>query len=1361
MPSSLITLVALSLGAAAVPSPAQRLVVVTECDRLAAHGQDPERAAPGVDAATLAAQAGQAVAACQQAVSQYPDTGRLRFQLGRALWVAGKRDESLAEMRRAVEAGSSAAAGWLGARHTDGTLGKADFSEAARLFRIAAEKGDVAGQVLLAQAYREGQGVPMDPAEELKWLRRAAEQGNADALSHLALKYLDGAGVEKDPAEAAKLLQRAAEKADAWAQRTLGNLYLSGIGVPRNVQTAIQWLEKAAWGGDESAQATLGRLYFEGKEVARDDPRATQWLLKLASRTTPAGTLARDNLCTMLGDQRVSGGDVDAAAKICKGWTRPASLLAQAKPGGIATAAAKPEQAPPPQPAPQLRPEDLAPVAVPRPPPPGPPLPAVKFNFKDPCEAGQWKQPGALWLPASGPAPPRAPSSALPVVKTPALDIKSLSEAQYAGVVSMAKESMRVLYGPLEKDDAARFEAIWAPLFDHPSAEVVDYLNRLNPLLGQFLAGRSSMGSAILDYQQAMADAALSRTAGDDGMLLEALADVDRARAAIQSLEAGMAEVAAKIQALGNPPNALESKCKAAARHARAVAAETGSPFDTVSVHGAFIGGREKSEDVKLLGVDVSVRGSKGGRVSADDASVVADESYEGVCRGAEKPDPDHTCSDKRRILISFGADGKTLKEVRAWRISTSKRKGREDNEPAWDNLTIMDLPLIRNETRTSWGVRIYGVRGADALKHLRLHEGNVALTRRATPEDDLWVALSYGDPGDDLPEEIAGLMKRGGLLNRITLDVMPPAWALGLGSRPPDTPPARSATPPPEALPNPPAAASPAGQNDRAEEEALKETIAFHQANIAIIQGNLRGIQDDIDEEKKRQPADAREATDKEKRLADLEILARKARDDTKFENDLIASYQTGTLVHTRSEFDEYAHANFVLSLQQGAERFDATAKIQRSIEKMILMVPANQQEALRAKAKELITPQMLAAGDVEKAREVAEAVGTNVQNYWQQQSAQNRAIVEAQNQTMKEMAKMVAGTVLISAAPGALAWKFGGEAAAYWWAPSAAGAAFGGVTGYVHGGVTGAVQEGLAWAHLGTAMISEFWKGYTEKDEKGVPKGLAGGGTRVLVMGAVAVGVAAFGGLVSAARGPAKATWAEVVDMARYNQEMSDAQSLVAKYRQKGWDLIKARASNVPAAEIAKLEKETSYLAASLNSSYHCKLVLKHHGDPITQGLFVEQVDAIHNTVHPAFIKRMEAMGYRMENLRFSPIRNASSGRTPNMDFDLMAEEYAGMTILKKNAQGGYRRVDKSQMAADAQRAYEEAYHEATGFSGRRSNIEVTWSGHSEAFADLELLSRTPDWSQVRNMPQAGVVTLGKANKFIAAEPMSMIAR
>ena len=66
--------------------------------------------------------------------------------------------------------------------------------------------------------------------------------------------------------------------------------------------------------------------------------------------------------------------------------------------------------------------------------------------------------------------------------------------------------------------------------------------------------------------------------------------------------------------------------------------------------------------------------------------------------------------------------------------------------------------------------------------------------------------------------------------------------------------------------------------------------------------------------------------------------------------------------------------------------------------------------------------------------------------------------------------------------------------------------------------------------------------------------------------------------------------------------------------------------------------------------------------------------------------------------------------------------------------------------------------AYHEAAGFSGRRSNIEVTWSGHSEAFADLELLSRTPDWSQVRNMPQAGVVTLSKANKFIAAEPMSI---
>ena len=1383
-------IVAMILGVASIPAQSQNAPLTTECDRLTAHGRDGERTAPEVDTATLAAQADRAVAACRQAVSQNPEVRRFRFQLGRALWVAGKREESLAEMRRAAEAGSLAAMGWMASRHTDGTAGKVDHAEAARLYRIMADQGDAIAQANLAALYREGRSVPQDQAEEIKWLRRAADQGEISSLFNLATKHLYGTGVPRNAAEAARLFLSAARKGDPPSQASIGHMYLSGTGVAQNTGSAIVWLTGAAEQGDESAQATLGDLYFKGTLVPKDDPQAAKWLRKAAGNATPAGATARDTICSMLYGGRIGDRDAEAVTKICQGWTKAPGLRPGQNPAGIAAATAEPApkgkapdgrqpsvaaaEAPksiavPPQTPPAAQQlsaaaaEEPKSIALPPLPPLAAPLPNLKFSVKDPCDKSQWNQDGTLWQ-AGVKAAAAAPLPAIPVVRSPRLDVKTLSDAQFTAAVSTAMEAMRVLYGPLSKEDAAGFEAVWAPLYDHPAPQVVDYLNKLNPLLAQFLAGRAAMTEAVGAYQRALMDAALARSAGQDDVLFEDLAEAGRNKDSFLALQAGLAGLAAGIQALGNPPNPLELKCHAARRHANAVQARNDylSRFETLVVHGAFAGRVGNEAEPKLYGIDITVDGTAGGQTAASGNSITASQAKEEPCAANDRS---HICSHTRRIQLTLSADGKVLNEVRALRVSVSRKDGR-DLGTSWDDLTLTGLPLIRGEIRPAWGIRIYGVRGPEALKHVRRHEGNLVLASTSTPRDDLWVAVGFGNPGSEMPAEVGSLLKWDGMVARTVADVsqsvlQAPGSVAGARPVPPG--------PQPDPGTAEPAPAATAAPDDKAEAEALQETIAFHRANIQIIDANLRAIRDDIREETQTPPRDERDARARQDRVKQLEFLALKAQSDIQAENDLIASYETGTLVHTRSAFDEYARANFVQSLRQEAERFNATLRIQRSVQKMVALLPEDQRKAAAAQMAEYVNPATVAAGDVEKARKAADMLGSVVQGYWQGQAAQareeQRAAARAENQFHWDMAKMAAGTVLIGATPGVLVWKYGGEAAAFWWAPNVAGALFGGVTGVVKGGPAEAVREALSWSGIVGSLMVEAHKGFTEKDEQGRIAGWKNAamqvGKTVLIGGAVMVGAHTFAKAAGSLRGASKPSWAEVVDMNRFEQEMSDARSLVNRYRETGAALTKARLGGAATAQIQALEKETRELAASLNSSYHCKWWLKHKGDKFTQGLFNGQVGAIHAEAHPRFLENLKQRNYDMSNIQFRPLRNEASKGNVDMDYDLALVETEGMVIRRRNAAGVYVEVSKEEFIKDAQRAYEEGYHAVTGFSGKRSPVLTTWWGHEEAYADLELLSRVPDWSKVRNMPQAATVTIGKARKFVHQEPLSMIAR
>ena len=76
---------------------------VTQCDREAGHGLDPDGVVPGVSRSAMDFDA--AEKACRQAVADYPAHARSNYQLGRVLYYAGKGKESLPFLQASADAG--------------------------------------------------------------------------------------------------------------------------------------------------------------------------------------------------------------------------------------------------------------------------------------------------------------------------------------------------------------------------------------------------------------------------------------------------------------------------------------------------------------------------------------------------------------------------------------------------------------------------------------------------------------------------------------------------------------------------------------------------------------------------------------------------------------------------------------------------------------------------------------------------------------------------------------------------------------------------------------------------------------------------------------------------------------------------------------------------------------------------------------------------------------------------------------------------------------------------------------------------------------------------------------------------------
>lgn len=180
------------LGLALMASPAAAQTV-TECDRLAAHPDDPAKIAPGVPEGRV--DLPRAIAACQAAVKADPTNPRLNYQLARALGYAGRGDEAAPYREAAVAGDYPQALFVVGYVHLLG-LNKAEKNacKAGDLIRRSALRGRLAGQVGFPHWSLQGRfaGCPVkqDWAEMLGFLEAAKAQVGGDFHKGLLVESL-------------------------------------------------------------------------------------------------------------------------------------------------------------------------------------------------------------------------------------------------------------------------------------------------------------------------------------------------------------------------------------------------------------------------------------------------------------------------------------------------------------------------------------------------------------------------------------------------------------------------------------------------------------------------------------------------------------------------------------------------------------------------------------------------------------------------------------------------------------------------------------------------------------------------------------------------------------------------------------------------------------------------------------------------------------------------------------------------------------------------------------------------------------------------------------------------------------------
>lgn len=908
--------------------------------------------------------------------------------------------------------------------------------------------------------------------------------------------------------------------------------------------------------------------------------------------------------------------------------------------------------------------------------------------------------PPEVRLLASGETPPPA---AIP----PFLDLNDLSAATWGGAVSAAKEAMRLVAGPMSPEEEAAFDETWKPLFRFPHEKLVDWLNALNPLLGQYLATRASAGEAVLGFDATQLEAAAAAAAGDAAAVEEAMESAALQETLVASLVARLEETAREIEALGPPPDPDEEQRRRKKRHEDAFRL-----FDDFPLEGEWVTDSGEVIQIKLL------KRLPEGRALFWEGSKTLFENAAEAGYDAGKPGISYSDEKKRMVLVPGIWDLMNVAEplpdgrwaVLSWILCPQVRAYRVDG----DSVEI-----------TQWLVQ--------CLSGGRIDGGRSRRTRRplvgdpAVPPGKSWseVLALAEKAGVDKLRQLEGSKENGAL------------WGAVASGELPKGPESAAAPPPagPTPVPTPPA-------KSPAEAELEKEKVAFHETNVLYFESQVAAAERDVAGAK--DPAAREELT---RRLL-------YARDALQRERDAITTIRTGEFTRTRTEADAL---NAAIMEKQGRDQAAYWSEVHRVLDhapRLIAMAPEGERDRLKEFFRRQVTPEAIASGDLGRIRRAASSIGTSVRAGLEKEAAdaELEAIDAAQSLAYVESVKKTCDTSLLVLS------GFGGMGVAV---------TYMGVTGYMQGGPTEAFKQAATTWSMAARVASEAMDAYTRGvvqnyeayaadpgrvkiDERAAglegaawSAGQAAAFAALMKGGSWALGRIVGGAGKGAAPPGAKPRWKDVVAEARFRQDQEGGRALVRAFRDKANQLAAAGKSGSSRAEIGRLRAEAEQLYRSIKTDYHAKVEM----NALARAGQSKLVHAYNSFDRPAMARlrqrveqRMQADGWSEQQYRtFS--NSASKGKV-GMDVDLGAveppryvlsggrqvpnpEHLLWQQTLTQRTPGGltFRRSPHEFQAA-GQKHLHEAFRETFGRPPGQAFTTFTTSYHPEAYRDLAWL-------------------------------------
>lgn len=245
---------------AAARAVARDPAAVNACDTLAGAPEDTERVklVKGVKLDDI--KTAEAIAACDDAIKQFPGISRFPYQLGRAAFAAKDYVSAIAHYNRAFELGNELALIALASMYEDGIGAKKDLARARFYYEVGVEKNLAPAMTRLGMLYERGTGVSADLTKAYNLYKRAADLGHARALYNVGLFNEKGVVVPQNATLARELYEKSATKGDDVAMLNLARLYANGVGGRKDMSKAKDWLTMAEQAGNDNAKQILANL---------------------------------------------------------------------------------------------------------------------------------------------------------------------------------------------------------------------------------------------------------------------------------------------------------------------------------------------------------------------------------------------------------------------------------------------------------------------------------------------------------------------------------------------------------------------------------------------------------------------------------------------------------------------------------------------------------------------------------------------------------------------------------------------------------------------------------------------------------------------------------------------------------------------------------------------------------------------------------------------------------------------------------------------------------------------------------------------------------------------------------------------